>query len=628
MTERSQERTDHSPERGIVVSLLPDSNLLEDAARSDRPLITTCGGTGQCGKCRVRFETTAPSAGDRDRHFLSQTELEEGWRLACQLPADAHGVVFLPETSLEGQSHQIMTASFGLHKHSIDPHVRKVFITMERPGRQDSDADMLRVEKAWHEACPEAEGRPLHASLPLLQQLGEKLRQASYQGTITVRHDELLDFEAGDSSQEAYALAFDLGTTTLVGSLLHMQTGKELGLCAEMNPLIAWGDDVISRIAAASADEAVLKEMQEALQDRVAVMAQTLIAEAGVSADHVYEAVFAGNTSMEHFYCGFNVNPLGYFPFVSLFARGHSHMSREAGLPIHGRARNHMFPTVGGFVGGDTVAALLATNFMDLGGTRLLVDVGTNGEMVLAHGDQCLAVSTAAGPAFEGARISRGMRAALGAIERVDFLEDGPRLSVIGGGEARGICGSGLIDLCGELLRTGVVDCRGRLTMPEGENADFPSFPASRLRQEEGAGMHFIVYESPGVRIALTQKDIRELQLGTAALRTGMTLLLQEVGLPLEALDHLIIAGGFGSYIRIEPARRIGLIPGTLPRERIQVVGNAALDGAKGAALSQRKLRQAEHIARSIRHIDLSASPDFAETFAMATIFPDAGVLP
>jgi uncharacterized 2Fe-2S/4Fe-4S cluster protein (DUF4445 family) len=589
-------------------------------------LVLACGGRGQCGKCRVRFEDRAPAAGERDRHFFSTAQLDAGWRLACQVPVEAEGRLFIPQSSLSGDAHQIVTVAYDRKECAPDPPVRKAFLKMSTPTLQDSDADLLRLEKAWHEACPEEKGKSLRASLPLLQQLGQRLRGASWEGTVTVRDDELLDFEEGDTSQAAYSLAFDLGTTTLVASLLDMQTGLELALSAEMNPLIAWGDDVISRITAASTDDSALQEMQETLLNSIATMSESLILEAGVSAHHVYELAFAGNTTMEHLFCGFNPSPLGQSPFISLFAGGHSHGSAAFGLPVHDRCCAYFFPVIGGFVGGDTVAALLASDFASLEGTRLLVDAGTNGEIVLGHGDRLWAASTAAGPAFEGARISQGMRAARGAVEGVVFHGKGLSLSVIGGGSPLGICGSGLIDLCGELLRCGLVDAGGRLRVPEEFDGHEDSFPLSALRKDDRGALSFVIYESATGSIALTQKDIRELQLGTAALRTGMTLLLREAGLTVEDLDLLIIAGAFGSYIRVEQGQRTGLIPETLPPEKIRIAGNAALDGARWASLSRAARSEAEALAARIRHIDLSTSDDFAETFALATLFPGAGL--
>lgn len=626
MAQRSRPTEDQPREKGSSISFEADESLVDVAARSGLALVLSCGGRGHCGKCRLRFEGAAPAAGDRDRYFFSEAQLASGWRLACQLPPDAAGTVFIPQSSLQGEAHQIVTFAYDRKERTPDPPIYKAFLKMSQPHRADPDADLLRVEKAWHAASPEDKGKSLQASLPLLQQLGQRLRSASWEGTITIRDDELLDFEEGDTSACAYALAFDLGTTTLAGSLLDMQTGRELALEAEMNPLIAWGDDVISRITATSMDATLLKKMQDSLLSAVVAMSETLLSKAGVSAHHVYEAAFAGNTTMEHLFCGFDPTPLGQSPFVSLFSRGQSHDSATFGLPGQERSRSYVFPAIGGFVGGDTVAALLATDFASLEGTRLLVDVGTNGEIVLAHGDTLWAASTAAGPAFEGARISQGMRAARGAIEGVEFHEDGISLSVIGGEEPRGICGSGLVDLCGELLYWGLIDPGGRLLLPEREEEHRAAFPFSALRRDDEGAPYFQVYQSPRSSIALTQKDIRELQLGVAALRTGMTLLLREAGLTVDDLDLLLIAGGFGSYIRIEEGQRIGLIPDTVPRSRIRVVGNGALQGAQWAALSKQAREEAEALAEGIRHVDLSASEDFAETFAMATLFPGAAL--
>ena len=607
------------PDPEVMITLHPGESLQSAAARSGHDLSMPCGGQGRCGKCRVRFAENAPAPEGREGHFFSEAQLEAGWRLACIPRSAKEANVFLPPEVLVSSPHQIMMAGRGSQAHKTAPRVSKAFLSMNTPTADDSESDLLRIERAWHAAHPDRRKETLHAPLPLLQTLGARLRSQGFSGTAVVREGELLDFEEGDTTDALYAAAFDLGTTTLAAALLDMRSGAALASAAEMNPLITWGDDVISRITAAAGNSDTLKAMQAALLKKIARMLEAMAGEAGIALQHIYEIAFAGNTTMEHLLCGVDPAPLGQVPFVSAFSRSHRYAARHFGLPVHSEAECHVFPVIGGFVGGDTVAALLATDFDAGDGIRLLMDAGTNGELVLAHGDRLWAASTAAGPAFEGARISRGMRAARGAVEGVLFRENTVSLAVIGGGVPRGICGSGLIDLCGEMLRTGVLDKSGCMCSPE----DGAPFPKSRLRYDRQGGVEFVLYSSESGDITVTQQDIRELQLGTAALRAGMTLLLRTAGLSPEDLDVLFIAGGFGSYIRMEHACRIGLIPEGLAPERVCIAGNAALSGVKWASVSTEACALADSLARRVMHIDLSTVPDFAETFVLATLFPD-----
>jgi uncharacterized 2Fe-2S/4Fe-4S cluster protein (DUF4445 family) len=427
----------------------------------------------------------------------------------------------------------------------------------------------------------------------VLRGLGRKLRDANFQGVAVLRGNRIIDFVPSEAEAPIYALAFDIGTTTLVGALLNTQTGEDVALASAMNPQTAYGDDVLSRIAHAGKEEKSQEELRSCILDAVQQMIREVCQEAGVAARQIGTAVFAGNTTMQHLLCGFDPTALGMVPFVPLYKRGIEMDGDSFGLELHPEALIYVFPVIGGFVGGDTIAGLLACEMQELEGPVVMVDIGTNGEIVLLHDGRLYAASTAAGPAFEGARISCGMRAASGAIERVK-AEDDLLFSVIGGGEPVGLCGSGLIDLCGELLKIGALKQDGRLLVGEELPDSVPEKIKRRMCLKENGEPECLLHEAHGRQVILTQRDVRELQLGAGAIRAGIQILLKQAGIAATDLKQVLIAGGFGSFIRRDNAQRIGLIPAEVHHEKVRFTGNIAFSGAKRVAVSQQAQEQAE----------------------------------
>jgi uncharacterized 2Fe-2S/4Fe-4S cluster protein (DUF4445 family) len=383
---------------------------------------------------------------------------------------------------------------------------------------------------------------------------------------------------------------------------------------------------VLSRIVHAAETPEGLAGLQTAVIAAVNDMLAELCGQAGIERQHVYEVVLAGNTTMQQLFCGLDPQWLGVSPFVPTAGRGMAVAAAELGLEIHPRGRAHLMPVIGSFVGGDTTAGILATGLCDTPGPTLLVDIGTNGEIVLWSGGELQAASTAAGPAFEGARIAQGMRGSSGAIEKV-VVDGHLRINVIGNVAPLGICGSGLIDAAAELLRQGLLTPQGRLLRPDQLPAATLPDLAARVTVENGQAAFVLATADEsgcGRPIALTQRDFRELQLASGAIRAGIGIVLRQAGLRPEDLDAVLLAGGFGSFIRRKNAQRIGLLPQTIERRRIRFQGNTSLAGARLAALSVSARRHADEIARRTRHVDLSSDPEFRAAFADAMIFPDA----
>jgi len=604
---------------GRAVFVLAGTKVLEAAARAGLTIDTPCGGQGTCGKCRVRLSGSVCAPAAAEREHLSDEELAAGWRLACQASICDACVVEVPDGSLFASQHRILEEARTAEASEVRPAVRKLHVELPEPSLDDETPDLLRLEVAIG---------PVTAGIDLLRQLGGRLREGGFAGTAVLANGSLIDFEPGDTTGACFGAAFDVGTTTIVGSLVDLTTGREAAIESAMNAQVRFGDDVLSRIKHAGSNEG-LDELRATVLGVIGEILQALCRAASVGPEQVYELTFAGNTTMQHLLSGIDPTQLGHVPFVPAFGRSLTIPAAELGIAIHPRAAALIFPVIGGFVGGDTVAGMLATRLVGQDGPALMVDIGTNGEIVLAFDGQVWAASTAAGPAFEGARISAGMRATAGAIEKI-VLDSDVQYSVIGDVEPFGLCGSALVDVTAGLLRSGIVAPNGRMCRPDELGESVPEGLRRRVVLGEGGQPAFVLFEDAdrggeaGGGVAVTQKDIRELQLAAGAIRAGIAVLLKQAGLSAGDLRRVLIAGGFGSFIRRSNAQRIGLLPPGLDHERIVYVGNASLSGARWALVSTKARRRAEELARLARHVELSQDANFQMEFAEAMIFPDA----
>jgi len=593
------------------------TRLLEAAGRAGLTVETPCGGAGSCGKCRVRITTGAGQPSPCDSEFLDEAELRDGWRLACQTSISSDTIVSIPASSRFADRHQILAEAQAQTASDVLPTVRKQYVELTPASLADDAPDMLRLQKAVG---------PVQADLETMQRISGLLRQCDWSGTAVLTDHRLMDFEPGDTTDKCYGAAFDIGTTTLVGSLLDLNTGDEVAIASAINPQTSLGDDVLSRILYSQTSPDCAAELQRIIITATDELISQLCRQASVSREHIYELVFTGNTTMEHMLCGMDVSQLGEAPFIPTHGRGLTIPAEQLGIGVHRQAGAYVFPLIGGFVGGDTVSCIVAAKLSQVSGPTLMVDIGTNGEIVLAHDGKIWAASTAAGPAFEGARISCGMRATDGAIEKIVIDQD-VEVNVIGNTGAVGLCGSGLIDLAAELLNAGIISPMGNILTGDDLPDDLPGTLRRRIRIGQDKQPEFLIaHGAQGQRITLTQRDLRELQLGTGAIRAGVNILLKRASLTSEDLDAVLIAGGFGSFIRRSMAQRIGLLPTDIPHNRIKYIGNAALNGARWALLSTRVRHEAESAARSAEHVELSQDFEFQTEFAQAMIFPEGPV--
>jgi len=602
---------------GRQVYVLPESILLEAAAQAGLILQTPCGGTGKCGKCKVRITNGNCKPSSTCLAVLGKENIEKGFRLACQAKVGEDLTIEIPNESLFESQQQILIQGSEDKLH-LQPAVGKFYIDLGQPDQKNALSDIERIRSAVKPAVFN------NISIATMRMLPAALRRNQFKGTVVLADHELIDFEPGDTRSKCFGVAMDIGTTTLVGTLVNLNSGDDVAIDARINPQTSYGDDVISRIRLCREDNKGMSQLQRVIIGAMNDIIDKLIIDGKISRGDIYEVVFAGNTTMQQIACGIDPSALGEMPFVPAFTDALELDSSDMGLEINSNGRVYVFPQIGGFVGGDTVAGLVASRLVNLDETTLFVDIGTNGEIVLKHKNRIMATSVAAGPAFEGARISCGMRATGGAIEKVVINED-IIFNVIGNTRPAGLCGSGLIDLIAELLRVGAVDQTGRILSHSELPAGMSNLLRKRFVEKDGHISFILAHKSEtvsGQPLVITQKDVRELQLANAAIRSGINILLSMENLEPDNIDSVLLAGAFGNFIRRNHARRIGLLP-PVHCERVRFIGNASLMGAKRAVLSVAEKEHASQIARMVKHIDLSLSPEFQTEFSNAMIFPE-----
>jgi len=582
----------------------PGTTLFSAAHWIGLPIDSTCGGRGTCGKCKVRVLDRATEVTTADNRQLRKDEIAEGWRLSCQAHVHEDLRVEVPQLLRVPKA-----ATMGLGRLVIlDPNVRKVYLELEAPTLHDQRADVARLRDALT-----AEGLDMHAQVPVLRSLPSVMRGADFKVTAVLAGDDLVAVEAGDTTGECYGIAFDVGTTTLVGTLMNLRTGMAAAVHSTLNGQAPYGADVISRISHAMNGPDAIRELQEAVVGTMNQVTRELYRDAGVSAERTYEAVVVGNATMLHLLFGVDPTPISVMPFTPAFMEPLTVAASEIGLDIHPHGYVQTLPSLGAYVGADIVAGVLATGVAREDKMRVFVDVGTNGEIVLGGSQRTLGTAAPAGPAFEGSQIKCGMRATDGAIEGVT-LTDRVELQVIGGDvKPLGICGSGLVDAVAQMLLAGVLDHSGRMRSRD----ELPHHPlADRLIEVEGVRA-FLLADG----VYLTQKDVRELQFAKGSIATGIKVLMDILGVTNEDIDEVLLGGSFGSYLNPESAKIIGLVP-AVDVNRIIAVGNSAGEGAKIALLSYRERQVAFELPSRLEYIELSGRTDFNDTFIEVLQFP------
>lgn len=587
------------------------TTVMEAAEQAGVALEAPCGRHGTCGKCLVLCHGSLGSPTRSEINKISETMLAQGWRLACQTMINGDMVIELPGRSAD----QLIKGSLSKAdvRVEIKPAITKYPLKVEHPSLTDQRADWDRIQ----DGLPDFRSQ---VDLGLLRELPQLLRSYDFHLTAVVYKGQVIALEAGDTSTENFGCAVDIGTTTVVCSLHDLATGNELAVTSAFNPQRVYGADVLSRIDF-SLQAHNLEKLQKLIVDQINSLIEEAALKAGIGRESIYLVSVVGNTTMQHLLLGLTPRYIAVPPFVGVLYTGLDFNAKDLGIKVNSRGKVTLLPHVAGYVGADIVAGILATGAYRDNLPSLLIDVGTNAEIVLAAQGMLYACSAAAGPAFEGANISCGMRAGTGAIDKV-WLEDGDlRYSVIGESSAQGLCGSGLIDVIAELLHLGLIDSTGRLLTREEAIAVGGPELTGRLRETEH-GYELVLAEENGLaNVVLTQADIRQVQLAKAAILAGIRILTKEMGIKMEGIQKINLAGSFGNVLNRNNARTVGIIPAAVSLSSVEYAGNSAHIGAQINLLRVDTGETARKILGKIQYIELSDRLDFTEEFTEAMFF-------
>lgn len=577
------------------VTILPDNVeiLVENGAflreafvRSGLDFEFPCGGIGLCKQCNIKV--------------IKGSGKEEDV-LACQLKVECDLAVEIPSRK---QRHTILTEG-AERQVVVDPLVRKVYLELPPPSLEDNRDDWTRL----------AGKEGVRPDVEVIQDLPEKIRESNFEVTAVVGDSKIIAVESGDTGNKLLGMAFDIGTTTIAGYLVNLRTGEEIARVSSLNPQIKFGADVISRITFASDVPLGLDKLHREIINELNNLVEKAVSMTDFKAEDVYILTVVGNTTMHHLFLKIQPGYLARSPYVPAVTEPMVVDASDINLKINLAGKVFTFPNIAGFVGGDLVASALASEMDKAKRLKLLVDIGTNGEIMLGKEGKYLACSAAAGPAFEGVQISCGMRGASGAIAYVSIDEEEYEYAVIGETLPEGIAGSGLVDTVAELLKIGIVNKKGLILEPDKIKSELGKKYKDRIININGI-LSFVLAENTatGQPVYINQKDIREFQLAKGAIAAGIEILLKTYGAEVEDIDEVFLAGAFGNYVRPKSACRVGLIPQEL-EGKIKGIGNAAGIGAKLAMLSKEEYERAIVLSRKTHYIELSSHSEFERTF-------------
>jgi uncharacterized 2Fe-2S/4Fe-4S cluster protein (DUF4445 family) len=595
---------------GRRVEVDPGTTLLEAAQKAGVDLLAVCGGIGVCGSCRVRQVSGSFSPlTQTERDHLSSLQIKEGFRLACEVRPASHVKIEIPPESLPvEQKMQVEGEETGV---TLEPGVIALDVSLSEPSQEDLRSDCTRARDA---AAEQDNNLSFQADLLAVNLVSHTLRQQGWSGRLVIRPNATgANLVAVLPPGTGYlGLAVDLGSTKIAVYLVDLQSGVTLARTAAMNPQIAYGEDVVSRIAFADKAKNNRMLLQSRLVETLNKVSGNLCQQSGVGCDRIVDVVVVGNTVMHHLFCGLPVTQLGAAPYVAAVSDPFEIRAVDVGLKTTPGAWIYLPATIAGYVGADHTAALLASGAYNSVRSMVLVDIGTNTEISLVLQGKISSCSTASGPAFEGAHIHDGMRAAPGAIERIRIHQGTIQVDTIGNVPPVGLCGTGILNAIAEMLEHSVLDRRGVLRQDKGakwfnSKGEFVLVPADR--------------SAHGREIVVTRRDIHEIQLAKGAIRAGIEILLMEAGIPALRVDQWIIAGAFGTYLDLKSAIRTGMFP-AVPLESFRQVGNAAGMGAKKMLLSRQKRTEAELMARQVKYIELTSLANFTPKFMEELYFP------
>lgn len=614
----------------MKVEVAEGENLLRAAMIAEVHINASCGGDGTCGKCRVIVESGDVEVLGTGK--LTEAEIKRGYHLACLTKVKGDLEVRVPVESQMGDSkilereRRIPTWGHFLAAPDVEvmatawelsPPTKKEFVKLAPPTIEDNLSDLERLHR---EINRQLSLREVAVDPVVLRNLAANLRKNDWQVTLTfLQADDqahLIQVEAGDTTEKNYALAVDVGTTTVIAQLVDLNKGKVAAQASNYNGQISYGEDVITRIIFTGREGGLLK-LQSAVVTTINNLISELIRRAQIETRDISYMIAAGNTTMTHLLLGLDPKYIREDPYIPTVSSVPLYKARELGISLSPSVYLYCLPGVASYVGGDITAGILGSGVFQSGKLTLYIDIGTNGELVLGNSEWLVSCSCSAGPAFEGGGIKNGMRATRGAVEQVRISRETlePMILTIGQSKPRGICGSGLIDVVAELFLSGVINQKGKFNM---------ELKTPRIRTGESGPEYVLAWaEESGIGrdIAITEVDLDNLIRAKGAIYAGITILTESVAVKISDIERIIIAGAFGNYIEVDKAIIIGLLPET-DSDKFIFIGNGSLMGARAVALSRELQKTAEDIAQKMTYLELSVSPTFMDRYVSALFLP------
>ncbi|MFZ2446319.1 MAG: ASKHA domain-containing protein [Syntrophobacteraceae bacterium] len=617
---------------GTRTEALPGEKLIDIASYADIDLNNLCSGQGICGKCRVKVNKGKVKISSKVIGLLSRKELEQGYVLACQAESQDEDIeIWIPPESRHDVE-QIQIADYLIAYDAptpiekgpdlptapyFRPLCQKYYLELPPPTIQDSLSDLDRIYRELRKKLHEYQTVQAHFSC--LWGLGQLVRKSNWKVTATVHFRDaecphVREIEGGNTSTRNYGVAIDVGTTTIVAQLVDLRTGAVIGVQASHNSQARYGEDVISRMIYAVTHSG-LTPLTDAVVYTINSLVESLVTKNKIRHEDITSFVSAGNTVMSHLLLGLDPGHIRMAPYIPIASRFPQFQAAEAGLKAHPKALLHCMPCVSSYVGGDITAGVLACGMNDQPEVSVLIDVGTNGEIVIGNNEWLVCCSSSAGPAFEGGGIKCGMRAIGGAIEKVRIKGDRVFYDTISKKKPIGLCGSAIIDAIAELLSSGIIDQSGK----------FANLRHPRIQVVDDVPEFIIAFpaetETGEEPIVITEDDVSNLIKSKGAVLASMRVLLNSMSMEFMDLERIFVAGGFGAHLDIEKAILIGLLP-DVPKERIRFIGNSSLAGARLALLSTHAFHKAEAIANRMTYFELSVNQDFMNEFVASLFLP------
>ncbi|KXB07165.1 hypothetical protein AKJ52_00820 [candidate division MSBL1 archaeon SCGC-AAA382C18] len=598
------------------------TRIIDAAEELGIDIESPCGKEGLCGKCKVvvekGYDKLSNMAGSEE-NLLSEKEIKKGYRLSCHAEIEGEPIEIKVPSESWRKGQEVLTSGQEL-EFEKNPAVQKHHLQISEPSLDDPLADYERVKKflnQYYQVSGDQIDEKVQKDLPSLLREGRDSKKGIWDVTATLWKDrEILDIEP-EWNKNRYGMAVDIGTTTLAGYLLDLETGDTEAVSSIVNPQISFGEDLMTRISYIESHDNGREKMQNKIIEGVNELVEKARKEANVEKEQIYSMVLVGNTAMHHFFLGFDSQYLPRSPFPPARQSSVKVKAREMGIEINPSGYIYWLPVNAGWVGADNVAVMLTTRIYDQSETSLVIDIGTNGEIAVGNENGVLATSAAAGPAFEGAEIKYGMRAQDGSIENVEIdpetLE--PIYETIGEDLPEGICGSGIIDAAAEMVKSGIVNRDGSFSKEVREYARVK-------KSENGVWEYVIAWKDEAAvdnDITVSQKDIREIQKAKGAIQAASRVLMERLG--VEDIDNVQLAGAFGNYIDKESAMTIGIYP-YCELDKVEPIGNAAGTGSKLALMSVEKMKEAEKIPEKVKFLEIAGTEEFRENYMDALYFP------